>query len=286
MSASELRSRLDQHGLIARREHRAQAASLDWLLRSGEVTPVLPGVYRLTSREATPELWAHAVAMWNPRAVITGRLAARCWFAPGLPVAEAEVALANARRLQSPFRLHRVAIPTDGVTMRGNLRLTTPAVSALWTAAADGGELVDFALQTGAASPSDIVESTALLRGLRGAPLRGSVAELSSGNPWSAAERVAHQLLRDAGITGWKGNVWFHMDGLRFPVDIVFPRQRLAIEVDSREWHSSGEAFERDRRKTNALVRAGWTVVHVTWAQLLEDGYFVTLVRDLLRCAA
>jgi very-short-patch-repair endonuclease len=53
-------------------------------------------------------------------------------------------------------------------------------------------------------------------------------------------------------------------------VDVLFMAARLVIELDGYRAHSSREAFARDRRRQNALVAAGYTVLRVTWADVTE----------------
>jgi very-short-patch-repair endonuclease len=77
----------------------------------------------------------------------------------------------------------------------------------------------------------------------------------------SAAERIVVRLLREAGIGGW---VLGHPFG-PYTIDVAFPDARLAIEVDGWAWHVDQDRFVGDRRKGNALVRAGWTVLRFTW---------------------
>ena len=51
-------------------------------------------------------------------------------------------------------------------------------------------------------------------------------------------------------------------------VDLALPEQRLAVEHDGRAVHDRAEAFIADRRRQNALVAAGWTVLRFTAADL------------------
>lgn len=282
MKTTQARALLDRDGLLARGQHPELASAIDTLTARGEITRLLPGIHVPAGETPSCSVLARAVALWHPRAVVTGAAAAHLMFAPSLVVGEVPVALRHARALPAPFRLHRFTLPPEAIADDGRYRLSTPAVAAVWESAHDGGELVDTALRLGAATPSQIEEALHLLGKRVGNGARRPVVELTSTNPWSTAERLAHRLLRESGITGWKANAWFELEGMRFPVDIVFARQRLVIEVDSLRFHTGREVFELDRRKTNALVRAGWTVVRVTWAQLEEPGYFVGLVRDLL----
>lgn len=50
-------------------------------------------------------------------------------------------------------------------------------------------------------------------------------------------------------------------------VDLAFPDHRVAVEYDG-AWHAEGGQFAKDRRRLNALLAAGWRVVHLTAADL------------------
>ena len=45
------------------------------------------------------------------------------------------------------------------------------------------------------------------------------------------------------------------------------------VEVDGWGFHSSRQAFERDRRKDAALTAAGYRVVRITWTRLTTEPY-------------
>jgi very-short-patch-repair endonuclease len=63
---------------------------------------------------------------------------------------------------------------------------------------------------------------------------------------------------------------------------------RIAIEIDGWAWHTDVQRFRTDRRKGNALVRAGWTVLRFTWHDLTNrPDYVISEIRAaLLRTAA
>jgi hypothetical protein len=73
----------------------------------------------------------------------------------------------------------------------------------------------------------------------------------SKDEPWSAAERKFHRLLRDAGITAWKANQLVVLGGSLFFLDVVSRGVRLAAELDGRLYHSGSEVFETDRWRQN-----------------------------------
>jgi very-short-patch-repair endonuclease len=73
-------------------------------------------------------------------------------------------------------------------------------------------------------------------------------------------------LLRGAKISGWKAN--YPVCG--YVVDIAFPEQKVAIEVDGWAFHSDQQAFQHDRRRQNYLILHGWQVLRFTWLDLVE----------------
>jgi very-short-patch-repair endonuclease len=105
----------------------------------------------------------------------------------------------------------------------------------------------------------------------------------SRSEPWSAAERLGHRLLRAAGIKGWESNLPVHTDGQVCYIDIAFRQRRLAIEIDGRLHETDEDQFESDRWRQNALVANGWRVLRFTWAMLRDHPEaFVAAVVDAL----
>jgi very-short-patch-repair endonuclease len=66
-------------------------------------------------------------------------------------------------------------------------------------------------------------------------------------------------------------------------VDCQWPTHRLVVETDSRAFHSSAIAFQRDRRRDLDLELAGWHVLRVGWRQVVDEPRRVAeLVRGCL----
>jgi very-short-patch-repair endonuclease len=53
----------------------------------------------------------------------------------------------------------------------------------------------------------------------------------------------------------------------RIEVDFLWPDDRFVLEADSRDFHGTAVAFERDRRRDRELMRAGYSVLRVTSLQ-------------------
>jgi hypothetical protein len=54
----------------------------------------------------------------------------------------------------------------------------------------------------------------------------------------------------------------------RLPDRPGVPASRLAVEVDGWAWHVDAARFRADRRKGNAVTRAGWDLLRFTWHDL------------------
>lgn len=56
--------------------------------------------------------------------------------------------------------------------------------------------------------------------------------------------------------------------GCRRRLDAAWLPQMVAVEVDGFASRVSVDRFQDDRTRQNALVRAGWTVLRFTWADV------------------
>jgi very-short-patch-repair endonuclease len=54
-------------------------------------------------------------------------------------------------------------------------------------------------------------------------------------------------------------------------VDMIWRRYRVAVELQSRKWHSAREAIERDSEKAAALMVAGWKFIPITSRRFVCD---------------
>lgn len=65
-------------------------------------------------------------------------------------------------------------------------------------------------------------------------------------------------------------------------VDIAFPKQRVGLEYQGKEFHSI-EAAGRDARRQNKIVGSGFTILNVWYEDLADEHLFQQLVTDLFR---
>jgi len=127
----------------------------------------------------------------------------------------------------------------------------------------DGAAFLDRALQRHLRFPELY---GAYCRGLGrvGSAEMGRLLVAAADRADSAAERLVIKHLRAAGITGWVSGFPFGP----YLIDLAFPQAKVAVEIDGWAWHVDRDRFANDRRKQNALVRAGWTVLRFTWHDL------------------
>ncbi|TDT30060.1 endonuclease domain-containing protein [Naumannella halotolerans] len=182
------------------------------------------------------------------------------------------------------FDFSQARIPAEYVLVFEGVRCTSPAFTALELAATDGGEAIDTALRLRAARLDQLWAALAATSGRSGNAVRRTVLQDSRDEPWSAAERLAHRLLRSAGIRGWAANGPIVVAGSRYFGDIVFRTRRLVLEIDGSGTHADPAAFQTDRSRQNVLVNAGWRVLRFTWADLNDHPEaFISTVRTALR---
>ena len=207
--------------------------------------------------------------LWSSDAILTGEIAAAVSFWPTHRV-DVVSAIGRCRSSTPGFAFERRTVPATLVWQAGGLRFTSPALTALDLCVADDGGAIDEVLRTRAATLSELRTALASCPGRRDNPRRQRLLLDSRDEPWSAAERCAHRLLRREGITGWRSNHRILAGGRTYYLDIAFPGDLLAVEIDGRSFHDDPFVFESDRHRQNGVTLAGWTVLRFTW-RMLQD---------------
>jgi hypothetical protein len=65
-------------------------------------------------------------------------------------------------------------------------------------------------------------------------------------------------------------NVWLPAKGELFQADFLWRPERLIVETDGHAAHGTRQAFERDRRRDQRLMLAGWRVARFSWRQVVD----------------
>lgn len=275
-----------QHGVVSRNQLRALGLSDDEITdraSSGFLQPLFRGTFAVGHRAIIRQgrLLA-AVFACGEGTVLSHRSAAELlglWDKQP-PVVDVIPPSWSGRKIQG-IRWHRVRLPqADEIEIRDRIPCTTASRT-----------LVDMAGTTGWSSMRRLVEQAAILRVLdideidrilalgrrRGAPrLRTILA------PWrntteprpvvrSRLEARLLPLLIEEGLPVPRSNVKLNIDGYRVEVDLLWEKQRLAIETDGEETHGTPMAFQRDRKRDQVLVAAGYRTARVTWDQARDE---------------
>lgn len=260
-----------QAGVISLRQAQmcgVSAATVHRSARAGSWLRLHPGVYLVGGHRHTDEARVRAAALWaGDQACISGRAAA-FWhrMLPAAPaVVDVTVPSCQKPRPQPGIHLRRRDLDVrDRVNTRG-VWVTDKPLTALETAAAlpDGSTFLDRALQRDVRFPA-LYSAYCRNMGRDGATRAGHLLVAAADRADSAAERLLVTLLRQAGFTGWTVGYPFGP----FRIDVAFPAQRLAIEVDGWAWHVDAQRFQNDRHKGNALARERWDLLRFTWHDL------------------
>jgi hypothetical protein len=79
-------------------------------------------------------------------------------------------------------------------------------------------------------------------------------------------------ICRDIGLPPDAVNLWIaYPDGGGAEADFAWHAQRLIVEVDGRDPHTTRRAFEHDRRRDQRLATLGYRVVRFTWRQVMHE---------------
>ncbi|MHB8658600.1 MAG: DUF559 domain-containing protein [Solirubrobacteraceae bacterium] len=167
--------------------------------------------------------------------------------------------------IHNVIRLH----PADRASCHG-IPLTAPARTIIDCAAEVTPDEVEDLLAE--AHARGLADEQAIDRAIARWPHRAGVAAVRTarrhegGPKWtrSKAERIMRSLLREARLPEPRMNEFV----VGWPADFLWPAHRLIIEVDGYLAHGHRRAYERDRRRDQAHIAAGYTVIRITYRQL------------------
>ena len=215
-----------------------------------------------------------AVLACGDDAVISHRSATALWRLVPPPEGDVEVTVVGRHcRSREGIRVYRSdqLNPADHGFRRG-IPITSPARTII-DFAAQGSEW-ELERAIAEACAIELVTEAEIYKAIERAPNCPGVGLLRAqlrregGPQWtqSNGERRMLELIRKAGLPAPRTEV--RIAG--WPADFLWADQRLIVEVDGYPFHSGRRAFERDRRRDQAHIAAGYTVIRVTWRQLTE----------------
>lgn len=284
---------LDQLGAIG-----LSASAARSRVASGRLQRIHRGVFAVGPWPLTREgRWMAAVLACGSGAVLSHRSAAAAW---GLRTDDrATIDVTTPRRGARQCRgvqVHRSRLLVEAdVTSVDGIPCTSLARTLL-----DLAEVLDRRGLERAIDRAEVLRlfdlravDDALTRGngRRGVPiLRSVLAEHIAGTPptESRLEELFLALCGTAAIAHPEVNASLTLGGgVTFRPDFLWRRHRLIVETDGRDVHATRQAFERDRKRDQRLMVAGWRVVRFTWRQVTrEPDRVADTLRALLAQAA
>ena len=263
-------------------------AAIDGRVKARRLHVLHPGVYAVGHRDVGDRgRMLAAVLACGEGTVLSHRSAAGLWGLRHPYSGPVEVTTPTRRRGSGAIRAFSSLLPSDEVTERDGVPVTTVARTLLDLGRVLKPDQVAWALNEAdvlrLADETSLTELVERYPGRRGtAAIRRLVAERVKGGRVTRSEMerlfaafVARHRLRAPVMNGW-------VEG--FEVDAHWPSERLVVELDSHGFHLTPRAFEADRERDRVLTLAGWRVVRVTWRQLTREPG--RLARDLRRLLA
>ena len=176
-----------------------------------------------------------------------------------------------ARRRPAGIRVHvHPALESQDIRCHRGIRVTTAArtlldIAPMLTDAGRSRAVNEARLKAGLRLPhlAELLDRESYHPGLR---LLGPFVEHPTGPTRSEFEDRFVEFAHEYGLPPLRVNA--RVAG--YEVDVLFPEERVVVELDGWEFHSSRRSFERDRDKDAALAAAGYLVVRITWERLTQ----------------
>ncbi|MFT7474209.1 MAG: hypothetical protein ACI81L_001130 [Verrucomicrobiales bacterium] len=286
------------HGVASRGEARSLGvsdSSLRRMIGRGEIIRVHPRVYRAAAHGRTWRSNARSAAL-SSGGVVSHRAAAAVWGIDGFPFALTELTIGYPRSSRLPgVTLHRSKqFSLIDETILGGIPVTGISRTVLDVAAVVGPQRLENTIDavirqkllTWPDLYSVLVRHSA--RGRDGCGKLRKVLDVRYGDsaiPDSSWNRNVGVLLLDCGLPepAYELEVVDAAGLFIARVDLAYPRQRVAIELDSVRWHLNRSSFEADPRRKNRLLLAGWKVLTFTWSDYVDNPRdLVSTVRSAL----
>ena len=265
-------------------------------LRSGEWNEIRPGVYALAGVRPTWEQSVLAVTLSGSRAYASHHTAARLYGMRGFvdvpDSIEVVTALGRVSRLEG-VRGHRSGALYDvDLTTRGSIPTVTAGralvdVSGRVTSR-ELGYVVDDALRRRLFSLEELRRCAERLGPAPGRSLKGMQRVVGDRLPGyspgdSDLETRALRALTRAGLPPPRQQYRMVLAGRKVRIDLAYPEQRIAIELDGWDPHRFRSSFDADHARRDDLLVAEWSPL--TFTSAMTDEYLVSTVGHLYRRA-
>ena len=143
--------------------------------------------------------------------------------------------------------------------------------------------LADSIMRRGLMEPHEVIETLLNLTGYGGSagPLLAQAVDASSE---SAGESLTRCLLMEHRLPLPVTQYPISCEGRNYRVDFAWPEARVILEFDGEQKYVDHPGRDRyEAARDRALTRAGWRIVHLTWADIFQkEREFIAHLRGLL----
>lgn len=288
----------EKHGVISGASIRKHGFSIDIIksaVRRGQLKRVASDTFVAVG---APESFRQAAAIASSSGgVCSHRCAAALYGLDGVRPYHVEIVTPTGypvRRYPASVIVHRTNhLPDDHVDVRAGVPVTCVSRTLIDLAGVAG--FSTFRRAAISAVDRDLVTPNRIAAlmtccGRSGRPGTASVRRLLQEMDWqkgmtdSDLEDKAVSLIEEEDLPTPKRLFRVFSEG-RFlgEVDLAYPKQRVAVEVDSYQHHSDRMAFVKDRARSNGLVaRAGWSILYFVYEDSLRPRLFLDDLRAAL----
>jgi predicted transcriptional regulator of viral defense system/very-short-patch-repair endonuclease len=272
-----------QHGVVARRQLRTLGLSDEAISHAeavGRLHRVLRGVYAVGLPASGQRPRAMAAVLACGAGAVASHLSAAALL--GLvdrgPVVVDVIAPGQRGRKIDGVRVHKVAapLPQEAGTVDG-IPCTSPGRTLADLAGVVGVRTLRSAFERAAARRMLDLEA---VEAARRPHQRGGPALRALADEWRAAAPIASTLrlkspleamvlplLARRGLPAPRANAPVRLVPKWIEVDFLWADERFVLEADSRDFHGTEVAFERDRWRDRELMRVGFSTLRVTRLQ-------------------
>jgi len=232
-------------------------------------------VYSIGPMALTQEgRWIAAVFAGGRGCALSHCSAAALWRVLAYSRGLIDVTSPRRRHARPGIRMHFAVLPADETVIEGAIRVTTPARTLFDIAATEPRRGVERAIhEADVRRLWDVTGLRALMDRYPGQRGTRALREILADSLRSAPTRSEFEVLF---IEFLEANdlprplVNHQLPGIG-ECDVVWPEQRLIVELDGYETHGTRRQFENDRARDRALQVAGWRVIRITWLQLRDE---------------
>jgi len=215
----------------------------------------------------------------GPNAVLSHWSAAALWMIRPNQRSPIDVTTPHKSRSWDGIKRHHKALPSDEVTVREGIPVTSAPRTIFDLAATEDVDTVAAMLRESEhrnlwdrLSLPDLVDRYPGRRGVKKVQRAlWRVAEEPAGRTRSKLEQRFAPFLRRHRLPMPRFNDWILLGGKRYQVDCHWRGTGEIVELDGWEGHGTRSAFQDDRERDRRLRVAGYSVTRLTWNQLRDE---------------